>query len=479
MKTTLTETTLSSILNTIEQANSHFDELYPGDSAERQPIHTVYGGAQIFKATTASRLGELAMRSVNEYAPDFATFAKALDLPGNQALPSSQDEISKLIKELESDPEKVRSENPDTWLAYTVYERMTAKLKDEPVEDFRIDFEDGYGNRPDEEEDGDAERTALEVAKGLEQNSLPPFIGIRIKPFTTQLRKRSLRTLDIFLSTLLEATGGKLPENFVVTLPKVVSVDEVTALVDTFEAIELAIGLEPGSLKLEIMIETPQSIIDRQGDILLPKLIPAARGRCTGAHFGVYDYTAQVSITAEYQSMDHEACDFARHMMKVAFAGTGVNISDGATNIMPIGPHRAAKGESLTDQQNEENRETVIRAWRLMFDHVNHSLKQGYYQGWDLHPAQFPVRYAAVYLFFLKNLDQATNRLKTFVDQAAQATLVGDVFDDAATGQGLLNYFLRGINCGAITIDEVKETGLSLDEIKSRSFVTILENRTG
>lgn len=471
MKTTLTETTLSPILKNIEQANNYYDDLYPGDSAERQPIHTVYGGAQIFKAQTASRLGELALRSVNEYAPDFLSFAKALNLPGSESFPASE-------KELKSDPEKMRGDNPDLWLAYTVYERMTAKLKEEPVEDFRIDFEDGYGNRPDDEEDGDAERTALEVAKGLEQGTLPPFIGIRIKPFTPQLKNRSLRTLDIFLSTLLDATGGKLPPNIVVTLPKVVSVDEVTALVDAFEAIELGTGLEPGSLKLEIMIETPQSIIDRKGEILLPKLIPAARGRCTAAHFGVYDYTAQVNITAEYQSMDHEACDFARHMMKVAYSGTGVNISDGATNIMPIGPHRAAKGEELTEQQKEENRETVLRAWRLMYGHVNHSLKQGYYQGWDLHPAQFPIRYAAVYLFFLKNLEQATNRLKTFVNQAAQATLVGDVFDDAATGQGLLNYFLRGINCGAITLDEVKATGLTLDEIKSRSFVTILENRT-
>ena len=477
MKTTLTESKLSPILDTIEQANNHFDNLYPGDSAERQAIHTVYGGAQIFKAQTASRLGQLAIRSVNEYAPDFVSFAKALELPGSEDFPSSQDEISKLEIKLKSDPEKIQDENPDAWLAYTVYERMVTKLHDEPVEDFRIDFEDGYGNRSDKEEDSDAERTALEVAKGMGENSLPPFIGIRIKPFTPQLRKRSLRTLDIFLSTLLDATGGKLPDNFVVTLPKVLLVDEVTALVDTFEAIEQATGLESGSLKMEIMIETPQSIIDRQGDILLPKLIPAARGRCIGAHFGVYDYTASANITAEYQSMDHEACDFARHMMKVAFSGTGINISDGATNIMPIGPHRAAKGESLTDQQEEENRDTVHRSWRLMFSHVNHSLKQAYYQGWDLHPAQFPIRYAAVYLFFLKNLKQSTNRLKTFVEQAAQATLVGDVFDDAATGQGLLNYFLRGINCGAITLDEVRETGLTLDEIKSRSFVTILENR--
>jgi len=248
-------------------------------------------------------------------------------------------------------------------------------------------------------------------------------------------------------------------------------------MVDAFELIEQETGLAEGSLKLELMIETPQSIINHEGEIFLPKFIPAARGRCVSAHFGVYDYTASVNITAAHQEMDHEACDFARHMMKVSFAQTGINISDGATNIMPVGPHRAGKGESLSEEQKHENQKVVHRAWKIMFDHVNHSLRQGFYQGWDLHPAQFPVRYAAVYLFFLQSLSEASNRLKTFVDRAAQATLVGDVFDDAATGQGLLNYFLRGINCGAITIEEARATGLSIDEIKGRSFVKILENR--
>jgi hypothetical protein len=100
-----------------------------------------------------------------------------------------------------------------------------------------------------------------------------------------------------------------------------------------------------------------------------------------------------------------------------------------------------------------------------------------YYQGWDLHPAQLPVRYAAVYAFFLDGLDAASNRLKSFVEKAAQASLIGDVFDDAATGQGLLNYFLRGMNCGAITINDTKITGLTVEEIQSRSFVKILNGR--
>lgn len=479
MKQILTEDKLRPVLNKIATANEAFSKNYPGESADRQAVQTVYGGAQIFKAETAQRLGELSLNSLNKYAPDFVTFAQVLEFPGYEDLSVDEAFINDIKRQMEQDPDKLQAENESAWLAYTVYSRVVQKLKNEAVEDFRIDFEDGYGNRPDEEEDNDAERTGKETARGMKNNMLPPFIGIRIKPLTAELRARSLRTLDIFLSTLLDETGGKLPDNFVVTLPKVVSTEEISAIVDAFELIEEGSELKSGSLKLELMIETPQSIINHAGENFLPQFIPASRGRCVSAHFGVYDYTASVNITAAHQEMDHAACDFARHMMKVSFAQTGINISDGATNIMPVGPHRAPKGESLTEEHELENRRVVHRAWKIMFDHVNHSLTQGYYQGWDLHPAQFPVRYGAVYLFFLKSLAEASNRLKTFVERAAQATLVGDVFDDAATGQGLLNYFLRGINCGAITLDEARETGLTIEEIQGRSFVKILENRKG
>ena len=67
--------------------------------------------------------------------------------------------------------------------------------------------------------------------------------------------------------------------------------------------------------------------------------------------------------------------------------------------------------------------------------------------------------------------------MSNFVEKAAQATLIGDVFDDAATGQGLLNYFLRALNCGAVSLDEVARTGLTLEEIQLRSFAAILKAR--
>ncbi|HWW75780.1 MAG TPA: hypothetical protein VNZ44_10305, partial [Pyrinomonadaceae bacterium] len=330
----------------------------------------------------------------------------------------------------------------------------------------------------DAEEDGHASAAAREVAAGLKAGTLPPFIGIRIKPFTEELYARSSRTLDIFLSALLDATGGRLPDNFVVTLPKVTVPEQVETLAGLFDLFEPASGLAAGSLKMELMVETTQSIINQRGESGLPLLVAAARGRCTAAHFGTYDYTASCQITAAHQHMTHPACDFARHVMQVALGGTGVWLSDGATNIMPVPVHRAAEGASLTAEQEDENRRAVHRAWRLHYEHVQHSLVNAFYQGWDLHPAQLPTRYAAVYTFFLESLGPASERLSNFVEKAARATLVGDVFDDAATGQGLLNYFLRATGCGAVSETEaVRLSGLTTEELRSGSFVKILKNR--
>src|SRR5256714_1382385 len=176
--------------------------------------------------------------------------------------------------------------------------------------------------------------------------------------------------------------------------------------------------------------------------------------------------------------MGHRVCDLGRQSMVVSLSGTGIHLSDGATNILPVGPHRAPEHRQLTSEQERENCQAVHEAWRLGFEDNLHSLRTGYYQGWDLHPAQFVTRYAAVYQFFLEGLDAASNRLKAFVEKAALASLFGDVFDDAATGQGLLNFFLRGMACGAITEDEALATGLTLDELRSRSFLKILQNRS-
>ena len=427
----------------LSDANKAFMRHYPGESNRRQAVHTVYGGAHLFRADSAQKLGTVALRSLEEYAPNAETLSGAIGLDGSEK----------------------------------IYARVVEKLRREAVEDFRLDFEDGYGNRPDDEEDGHAASAAGEVARGLAANTLPPFIGIRIKPLNEDLRARSIRTLDIFMTSLLRETAGKLPAGFVITVPKIQLPEQMTAAVRFFEILERKNNLEPGTLKIEPMIETPQAIINREGRLGLHSLVEAAEGRCGSIHFGVYDYTASCGITAAYQAMRHPTCDFARQVMLVSMAGTGIHLSDGATNILPVGPNRATEGKPLTDDQLRQNREAVHGAWQLGFDDNMHSLRNGFFQGWDLHPAQFVTRYAAVYHFFLGSLESASNRLKTFVEKAALASLFGDVFDDAATGQGLLNFFLRGMACGAITEDEALATGLSLEEIRSRSFLKILLGR--
>jgi len=395
----------------------------------RQPIHTVYGGAHLFKSDTSTKLGTTALRVLDEHAPDAPALAAALGL--------------------------------SSATAERVYSRVREKLQREPVEDFRLDFEDGYGNRPDAEEDGHAASAAAEVAAGANKGTLPPFIGIRIKNLGEELRPRSLRTAQLFLERLIADTGGTVPSNFVVTLPKITARGQVAQLVETFARFEASHRLAHGSLRMELMVETPYSIFDEHGGVALPSLIREGNGRVVAAHFGTYDYTASLGITAAHQHMRHLACDFARGIMQVSLAGTDVWLSDGATNVLPVGKDRAV----------------IHHAWRQHYDDIRHSLTNAFYQGWDLHPAQLVTRYAAVYAFFLESLDAASERLRNFIAKAAQATLVGDVFDDAATGQGLLNYFLRALNCGAIDLSEIAKTGLTAQEVELRSFAKILAAR--
>ena len=444
MRTTLEPGFVTELSEELSKANTAFRSQYPGDTGRRQPVHTVYGGAHLFRADTAARLGSLARKSLADYAADATEFANILGLPSGA-------------------------------LADEVYARVVDKLEREPIEDFRIDFEDGYGTRSDAEEDGHAVATALEVAHGAAAKSLPPFLGIRIKPLTEEMRPRGLRTLDLFLTALLDETHGAMPENFVVTLPKLTLPEQATTLAKVLKRFETARGLAAGSLRLEIMIETTAAVLNRRGQSSLPLLLDACAGRCVAAHFGTYDYTASCGITAAHQHMLHPACDFARSMMQVAFAGTGIWLSDGGTNILPVPVHR---GESLSLAERAENREAIHRAWKLHCEHVKHSLENGFYQGWDLHPAQLPTRYAAVYAFYLGSLDSAAIRLSNFVRTAAQATTAGNLMDDAATGQGLLNFFLRAVNSGAVDRRTAEElTGLTPDEVRSGSFLRILDAR--
>ena len=386
-------------------------------SQMRQPVHVVYGGAHLFKSDTTRKLGTLAERALAEYAPDAAALAEALGIRDD--------------------------------LATSVYQRVVEKLHREPVEDYRIDFEDGFGIRSDAEEDAAVDSAAAQLSKGLKDDTLPPFIGLRIKSFAPESKPRALRTLNRFLMA-----AGTLPEEFVVTLPKITAPDQVSEFVD-------ALASYP-NVGIELMVETSLSLRN------LVELVELTQGRCVGAHFGPYDYTASLGITAHSQHLLHPACHYARSIMLMTLAGSSIALSDGPTNILPIPPNR---GSALSDSQQSENRAVVHRAWKLHYQHVRDALYNGFYQGWDLHPAQLPIRYAAVHSFFLEGLELASERMRNFIRMSAQATMVGDVFDDAATGQGLRNYFQRAVSCGAIPESDIPAlTGLTVEQLRSARF---------
>lgn len=425
----------------LDQALQELAQQYPGLPSGRQPVHTVYGGAQLYKAGASKKLGDLALRSLNTYAADAAEFGQLLGLV---------------------DAEKIHA-------------RVINKLQTEAIEDQRIDFEDGYGNRPDDEEDAHALGAAEALAEGMSSKTLPPFCGIRIKSFSTESKDRAIRSLDLFMTRLAECSDAQVPEQFVITLPKVTLPEQVSTLVQLLGQLESQCGYASNSLQLEIMIETTQAIVNADGRVPLRALTDAADGRCVAAHFGTYDYTAACDITAAEQTHDHPAADFARSMLQACYAGSNIRLSDGATTQMPVAVHR---GSDLSAAQQAENRQAVHQAWQQHFNNITRSLQRGFYQSWDLNPAQLPIRYAAVYNFFLSGYADAASRLSSFINKAAQANLVGSTFDDAATGQGLLNYFLRGLACGALTEDEVLATGITLAELNSRSFAQIVRNRS-
>ena len=354
----------------------------------RQPVHTVYGGAHLFGVDTIVKVGAVARKTLETYAPDLETFASVV---GEPDLP------------------------PLAW------ERMLAKLTREPVEDYRIDFEDGYGIRPDSEEDAHAKAAGALLSSAL----LPPFFGIRIKPLTEASRHRALRTLYLFMSA-----AGTVPDGFLVTLPKVTGSDQIKQL----------LAAVPAQARIELMIETPDAIVDSTGRFAIPALLDACEGRCMAIHFGPYDYTASLGITAQAQSLDHPACDFARSALQVCATGR-VNISDGPTGLMPV--------------SKTGDRRAVHAAMRDHYQHVRRSLRNGFYQGWDLHPGQLPTRYAAVYSFFLGALPAAAARLRNFQERSQQAVTTGTVFDDEATGRALRNFFQRGLDCGALEETDV------------------------
>ena len=398
MTRSLDPATLQDLFDRVASAAAEDVDAHPGDPAGRQPVHTLYVPADRFSAGTVAEMGAEARRLLEAHAATPASFAAAFGIAQG--------------------------------LAEAVRQRVTAKLRDEPVEDLRIDFEDGYGVRDDVTEDEHAAAAAIVVAEAMGAGTLTPFVGLRVKSFCDGLVQRSVRTLDVFLTALLERTGGRLPSGFAVTFPKIIAPEHVEGFAEVCARLETALGLAAGLLRFELQIETTQSIVDRDGRLALPALVAAGGGRVSAAHFGVFDYTAACGLLPAEQRSTHPACDFARHVLQTTLAGTGVRLSDGSTNVVPAGDTRA----------------DVLAAWKVHAAGVRHSWAHGYYQGWDLHPAHLPSRFATVYAILLGGLDDVLARIKAWTAQSAAA----GVLDEPATARALLTHLRRAIDCGAI-----------------------------
>jgi citrate lyase beta subunit len=378
---------------------------YPGPRPGRQPVHTVYVPADRLEAGLAAQWGRQALKALETFAPGPVEFGVAMGLPAA--------------------------------LAADVRSRVLAKLIAEPIEDLRLDFEDGYGLRADDAEDADACAAATCLAAEISAGTAPARCGLRCKSLEPGTRHRAVRTLDRFLAELL--SHGALPDGFVVTLPKVTSADQVTAMVRLCERLEHAHGLETGRLVFEVQVETPQVILGADGTATVARCVHAGSSRLTGLHYGTYDYSAALGIAAHQQSMEHPVADHARAVMQVAAAGTGVRLSDGSSNVVPDG-----------------SRDQVVGAWEQHARLVRRSLERGYYQGWDLHPAQLASRYAATFGFFREGLATAAGRLQGYLERAG-----GPVLEEPATARALAGFLARGLDCGAVTEPELRElTGL-------------------
>jgi hypothetical protein len=382
---------------------------YPGDDGSRQPVQTVYVPADVFTPSLAPDWGAQALATADAHGG----LVHVGHLLGQERA-----------------------------LAAAVAARVEAKLTSEPIEDLRLDFEDGYGERGDDAEDAAAVAAAHAVAQAVAAGSSPPFIGIRFKGLEESTRARGLRTLDLFISGLAES--GELPAGLMLTLPKVTTVAQVQALEFAVSRLEEIHSLPSGRLRFEVQVETPQLILGPDGTSPVAQLPHMVPGRISGLHYGTYDYSASLQISAEYQSMEHPVADFAKEVMQLAVAGTGIRLSDGSTNIIPAG-------------------ENVEKAWKLHGRLVQRSLERGYYQGWDLHPAQLPSRFAATYAFYRQGLIPAATRLRNYV----QSTPKG-VLDEPASARALAAFVLRGLQCGAVGTAEVKLlAGLDLPRLQS------------
>ncbi|OZC46429.1 aldolase [Rhodococcus sp. RS1C4] len=379
---------------------------FPGDRIGGQPIHTIYVAASAAGVDIPARWGQQALSLIDE----------------NQKVFDSIDSVG-------------------------VLPRVREALATRPIQDLRIDFEDGYGWRADETEDAHA-REAGRILASLAADPLgPQWCGIRPKGLAPHERRRGIRTLEL----VLDGAGG-VPSGFVFTVPKLRAAEQVDAVVALCEEIERAHGLPDRALRFELQIESPQAVVGSDGTATLARALTRADGRCTSLHYGTYDYSAACGITSAQQSLEHPVADHAKAVMLAATAQTGIWVSDGSTQVVPSGTPAE-----------------VDSAIRRHAGLVTRSLERGFYQGWDMHPTHLATRWTATLSFFRSAMPTAASRVAAYLD-----TTSGGMMDEPATAQALAAVLVRGLDCGAVDAAELE----SLSPLVTRDVLHGLLART-
>ncbi len=307
-----------------------------------------------------------------------------------------------------------------------VSEKVREKLRREPIEDFRIDFEDGFGFRSEAEEQDAATRAGIEFARMSKAGTLPARIGIRPKADC----RLAWQTLETFLKY---ASGAALPKHLIVTQPKIEKAEAAKRWREMLEKAEIRFGLPGMTLRHEILVEHP-SAVRCLGDI-----VKACENRLDAAHFGCYDYLSAMQVPAPAQSLDHPYATQARWAIQQVMVPLGVAVSDGVYSMLPTGDDAVSRVAAF-----EGHKRQVLRA-----------ISEGIYCGWDVHPGQLLSRYAGLYEYFDQHLPEVRTRYRAFLDAQTKATLAGTQFDDAATVEGLMVFLRRGLSCGAFSEQDI------------------------
>lgn len=396
----------------------------------RQPVHTVYVPAHLM--TGEKRDPQIARTWGDAARAALESYGSATDLALELGVPEQD--------------------------AATVGALTVAKLQREPIEDLRIDFEDGFTQRgvPAADRDADEDARAAEAADiladwldtdadGDRPRYAPAFAGIRFKSFDPAVRDRGLRTLVIVLGGLarrgvLKKVLADDPRALRLTLPKVQHHSQVETFVEILEQLEETFGVpESTRIPFEVQVETPQAIVGTRGEAEPARILAAGQGRILSLHYGTYDYSASLGVDAAEQSMEHPVADHAKDVLQVATTAVGVELSDGSTNRIPVG-----------------SPEQILDGWRIHHRLVTRHLRRAVRQGWDLHAHQLVTRHLATIAYFRASWEVSAERLRDYV--------AGDEtrwMDEPATAKAMSGYLLRAHACGAVTDEELATTGVS------------------